>query len=171
MIDAIKKRRSIRSYTDKKVSEDDMAEIIKAAMYAPSARNSRPWHFLVVRNPETRHKLSKTTSWCSFAAESPAVIIVCGDPGKSNEWVEDCSIASENLVLQATELGLGTCIVQIRGKKTPEGDDAEDYIKELLNIPKNIGVLFIITLGHPKMEKQPHSEGEFDRDKLHYENW
>lgn len=172
MIDAIEKRRSIRSYLDKKVSEENVNTIIRAAMYSPSAHNARPCHFIVVRNPETRRKLSKVTPWCSFAAESPVVIVVCGDASQSNEWIEDCSIASENLVIQAAELGLGTCFVQVRGKKTAEADhDSENYVKELLNIPEKIRVLFLITVGYPKVEKPRHTEGEFEKSKVHYEEW
>jgi nitroreductase len=172
MIEAIRKRRSIRKFLSKPVEEQKVKEILKAAMYSPSAMHRRPWHFIVVRRQEIKDKLAKATPWCSFVKDAPVVIVVAAKPGLlSRFWIEDCSIAAENIYLEATNQGLSTCFCQILGAKTAWLKDSETYVKEVLDTPKSVRILCLMPLGYPAEKKPPHTEKEFDKEKLHYERW
>lgn len=166
MLEVIKKRRSIRQYRSKEVEEEKLQEILKAAMFSPSAHGTRPWEFIVVKNQETKEKLSQVTPWAGFIKEAPVILVIAASGSRFN-WIEDCAIAAENVYLEATNQGLGTCFIQIR-----EGtDNAEAYVKKLLHIPNGIRVLCLMPLGYPAEEKEPHTEDEFEKNKLHFEQF
>ncbi|KXB04588.1 hypothetical protein AKJ49_01935 [candidate division MSBL1 archaeon SCGC-AAA382A03] len=166
MIDAIKNRRSIRNFKNKKVEEEKIREILKAAMYAPSAHSSYPWEIIVVTEEEKRKALGKATKWSDFAAEAPVCFTILGDENKSDRWIEDTSIVSEHILLEAVEQNLGGCWIQI---KNGSGKDPEEYVREVLEIPKRWRVLSVLAVGYPKERKPPHTEGEFKEEKIHYQ--
>lgn len=168
MIKAIKNRRSIRKYVDKPIEEEKLREVLKAAAYSPSARHIYPWELIIVKENETREELAKSTNWSDFASEAPVIIVVLGDKKKSNELIEDCSIVSEHIMLEASNQDLGTCWIQIRGHEK-DGTSSEGYVRELLDIPPNYLVLSMITLGYPEEKKEKHSQKEFQekKDKYH----
>lgn len=166
MLEVIKKRRSIRKYQKKEVEEEKLQEILKAAMCSPSAHGAKPWEFLVVKKSETKVKLSQVTPWAGFVKEAPVVLVIAAEGSRFN-WIEDCAIAAENIYLEATNQGLGTCFIQIR-----EGmDSAEAYVKKLLHIPNEIRVLCLMPLGYPAEEKKEHKEEEFEKNRLHFEKY
>jgi len=178
MISAIKQRRSIRSYQDKPVEEAKVNEILKAAIFSPSARHLYPWEFVVVKDEDKREKLAQATPWASFAAEAPVVIAVLGDKDESEELIEDCSIAAEHMLLEIDNQNLGSCWIQIRGNQhqnqaTGDKRPAEDYVRNLLDIPENYMVLCLIPIGYPAQDKQPHSEDEWQqrKQKIHWEQF
>jgi nitroreductase len=173
MLDAIRMRRSIRKFLRKDVEQEKLDEILKAAMYSPSAMHARPWEFIIVRDAETKGKISKATPFVGFVRDAPAILIIAGKEGKliKNLWIEDCSIAAENIYLEATNQGLGTCFCQIMGAKSVLLQDSEESIRKLLNAPKNIRILCIMPIGYPDERKEGHSEGEFDRGKIHLEKY
>ncbi|RLJ00484.1 MAG: NAD(P)H nitroreductase [Candidatus Aenigmatarchaeota archaeon] len=168
VISAIRKRRSIRRYSDREVEDEKLKVILKAAMFSPSAMHLRPWHFVVVRDKEIRERLSKVTEWAYFLREAPLNIVVCGDKN-AKRWIEDCSIAAEHIMLQATELGLGSCWVAIHNSSS--NPKAEEEVKETLAIPDNFGVLCIIAIGYRGEEKEEHSDKEFEEEKVHYDHF
>lgn len=169
MLEVIKKRRSIRSFTSQEVTEEEIRQLLEAAMAAPSASNYQPWHFVVVRDKGLREKLSQTTIWSSFVKDSPVAIAVCGDEQISDIcWIEDTSAATENILLAAAALGLGSCWVAVR-EHSHDGMGAEEYVKEILGIPTHIRVLCLIAIGHPAQEKPPRTQ--FDPSKIHYEQF
>lgn len=170
MIESIKKRRSIREYKDKNVEEEKINEILKAAMFSPSARHLYPWEFVVVKEEEKREKLGKATKWSSFAAEAPVVIAVLGDEKKSQEVVEDCSIAAEHMLLEIENQDLSSCWIQIKGN-SHNGKPAEDYVKKLLKIPDKYMVLCLLPIGYPDEEKEEHKDSEFREEKVHREEF
>jgi len=169
MLDAIKKRRSIRKYQKKEVEPEKLEEILKAAMYSPSAMHRRPWEFIVVKNQELKDKLAKATPWCGFVKDASIILIIAAS--ESPFWVEDCSIAAEAVYLEATNQGLGTCFCQIFESKTLLMKSGEDYARELIKAPKNIRILCLMPLGYPDEEKAEHSEKEFEKNKIHYEKY
>ena len=169
MLETIKKRRSIRKYKNKEVEPEKLEEILKAAMYSPSAMHRRPWEFIVVKNQELKDKLAKATPWCSFVKDAPVVLIIAAD--ESHLWIEDCSIAAEAIYLEAENQCLGTCFCQIFEPKTPLSKNGEEYIKQLINAPKNVRILCLMPLGYPDEEKPEHSEKEFEKNKIHYEKY
>jgi len=152
---AIAKRRSIRKYKDKKVSNFLIKELIDAARLAPSGNNAQPARYFIVKDEDIKRRLKKDKVFKQdFVYEAPVIIVCCGNPEAYPKAklepefddlykiraVRDVSIASQNLVLRATELGLGTCYI---------GWGHKDIIKKVLGVPKNYVVPFVITLGYP----------------------
>ncbi|HLD28142.1 MAG TPA: nitroreductase family protein [Patescibacteria group bacterium] len=166
MIDAIKKRRSIRQYLNEEILDDKLKEILTSAMYAPSANAIYPWELVVVRNLETKEELSKTTPWSSHVKDASVVIVVVGDPEKSSDWVEDCSIVATHLWLEIVNQGFGSCWTQIRGN-----DTAEKQVKEILSIPDDLTVLCLMPIGVPAKDMPEHSEDNFDISKVKNEKY
>lgn len=144
VIEAIKTRRSIRKYRSTPVEDSKIIECLEAARWAPSAYNSQPWEFLVVRNPETRRKLAEIHMYGRFMAESPVVIVFIADPEKSSIWHHgDVAVAVQSFMLAAHSLGLGTCWMGVMN--TPY----EEPIKQLLKIPDKLKVLCTVSVGYP----------------------
>lgn len=166
MIEAIKKRRAVREYLAENIGEEKIKEILTAAMHAPSANALYPWELIVVENAETKEKLAKTTPWSAHAKNAAIVVVVVGDSGESADWVEDCSIVAEHIWLEAVEQGLASCWIQIRGN-----DNAEQEIKEMLNIPKEKRVLCLMPIGAPGVMPKEHSEEQFDKSRVKYEKY
>jgi len=169
MLEAIKKRRSYRDFQDRLVEGEKLREILKAAMFAPSANHQRLWEFIVVKDQKTLRCLAATKTWSYFVNRAPVVIVVCSKEGKY--WLEDASIAAENIYLEATNQGLGTCFVQIKNSQRENGDDAEEYVKSLLGIPLKIHVLCLMPIGYPKEVLPEHNKSEFEKAKIHQEKY
>jgi len=141
VFEAIQERRSIRSYTDKPVEREKIEKILEAGRLAPSARNSEPWHFIVVTNAEKRKALSKGL-YAKFVSHAPLVIVACGDKKASADWYAvDVSLAVENMILTAINEGLGTCCV---------GSFSEKDIMEILKIPDNYEVIVMLVIGYAR---------------------
>jgi len=169
MLEIIKKRRSIREYLPKEVEKEKLDEILKAAMFAPTAYHCRSWEFVVVKDKETIEKLSKATKWSDFAKEASVVVILCADETLDPRWVEDLSIAAGYIYLEAANQGLGTCWIAV---KDPKGSrDEENYVKEIIGAPEKIRILCLMPLSYPAEKKEEHKESEFEVKKIHQEKW
>ncbi len=141
VMDAIRKRISVRSYDSKPVPDDVLNRVLGSARVAPSAMNYQPWHFIVVKDTEKRKTLSEGR-YARFLTQSPVVVVGCADEKKSPEWaVVDVTIALQNMVLAATSEGLGTCWI---------GSFDEDRVKDALKVPKYYGVVAMLSMGYPK---------------------
>ncbi len=158
----ILKRRSIRAYSDAPVTDAQVQALLQAAMAAPSANDIRPWAFVVVRDPTRRRALAETHRWSGMCANAPVVFVVVGDPAASDHWVEDCSAATENLLLAAASLGLGAVWVAIYPRAIQEA-----YIRRVLSIPDMLRVLCLVPVGHPAEAKPPRTR--YEESKVHYE--
>lgn len=165
--EAILKRRSIRRYKAKDITEKEIKRLLEAAMAAPSAHNNQPWEFVVVKDKEMRTKLSKVHPYAWSCAEAPLIVVICGNKDDLS-WVEDCSAAAENMLLEATEIGLGGCWIAARGTKYSGKDDGQ-VIADILGIPKTIGVLCMLSFGYPDEEKAPRTQ--YTEDKVHWEKY
>lgn len=154
-LDLILKRRSIRAYTDSPVSNEQVDALLRAAMAAPSANDVRPWAFVVVRDAERRKALAKIHQWSSMCADAPLVIAVLGDPEESLHWVEDCSAATENLLLAVAGLDLGAVWVAVY----PHAD-REARVRQILGIPEQFRVLCLVPVGQPAETKSPRTRYE-----------
>lgn len=165
-LEAILARRSIRRFTAEDVTPEDERTLIEAAFAAPSSNNARPWHFVVVREAETRTQLAGVHQWSSLLARSPLVIAVLGR-ADATAWVEDGAAATENLLVAATALGLGTCWVGIweNGPK-PHADEVAT-LAILGTTPKEYRCLCLIGVGHPVDRKPPRTQ--LQPTKLSYE--
>ena len=151
LLDILKKRKSIRKYTDENISDEVLNQIIEAGKLAPSGRNKKPVKLIPVRDKETLEYLSNTRSHGSqILAGANAAIVVVGDSELSDTWIEDCSIAMMIMQLRATELGIGNCWVQVRGRYLDEtGELTADLIKSKLNIEDKYSVECMLSLGMP----------------------
>ena len=158
-------RHSIRKYTDEPIDGEHVKLLLEAALLAPSGKSVRPWEFVVVEDKEVLAKMSECRPFGSGpVAKCKLAIVVCGDPGKTDVWVEDCTIAATYIQLQAEALGLGSCWIHMRGRFDKDNNDSADLIRELLDIPGEQQVECIIVLGHKDEVRRP-----VDPDKLLWE--
>ncbi|MEI0563334.1 nitroreductase family protein [Brachyspira pulli] len=161
-------RRSIRNYIAGKDVEDEKIEyILKAAMYAPSARNARNWEFIVVKNRETLNKIMEVHPYSKMLDKAPVAIIVCGDISdefKKSYWEQNCSAALENMLLAAKAKDLGTVWLGV----APREERMNDLIK-LFNLPDHIKPLGIVVVGYP--DSEPQMPERFEPNKIHYKKY
>jgi nitroreductase len=157
-------RRSIRRYTVEPISDTDIQSLLEAGMAAPSGSNQKPWHFVAVTDKATLRALADAHPYGKMMATAALGIAVCGDPAISDWWVQDCSAATENILVAAVGLGLGA--VWIGCHSRPEREQA---IRGVLGIPKSIGVLSMLAIGHPGEEKEARTQ--FDAAKVHRDRW
>ena len=148
----IRKRHSVRHFDwVREVTNEQIEKLIEAAQMAPSAGNSQDWEFIVIKEPEIKRQLVKAASNQTFIAEEPVVIIACinlekiqqryGKRGKDLYSIQDTAAATQNILLAATDLGLGTCWV---------GAFNEDEVKQILKLTKNLRPVIIIPVGYVK---------------------
>jgi nitroreductase len=163
MLEAIKKRRSIRRFLDKEIEKEKIEEILKAGMTAPSAHNGRPWRFWLVRDQERKEELAQIQPWADFVARAPVVLVIGADEEK--QWIEDCSLVAGLIYLEATNQGLGTCWVQVRGMKTKNGGESEEEVRKIIRAPKSVRILCLMPLGYPQKFPPEHS-GEIEKEKV-----
>lgn len=166
-MNAIFARRSIRKYTDKVVSDELIEQILRAGMAAPSARDEQPWHFIVIDDRVILDEIPKFHHYSQMLKEAGHAIVVCGDiPAQKSEkyWVQDCSAAAQNMLLMATELGLGSVWLGVY----PD-EERVKALKVLLDLPENVMPLCILPIGYPAETKKPVDR--FDTSKIHRNRW
>jgi nitroreductase len=165
LVDTIFARRSIRKYTPEPVSEEDIQTLLEAAMAAPSASNRKPWQFIVVTERETLDALAEAHPHGKMLFDAPLSISVCGDLTEMERyWVQDCSAATENLLLAAVALGLGAVWLGVYPR-----DERVAAVRRILALPDHITPLNLISIGHPAEEKRPRTQ--FDDARVHREAW
>ncbi len=146
VMEAVKKRRSIRGYMDKEVEEEKLNLVLEAGRLAPSASNRQEWKFIVVRDKDTREKLSLAAHHQKFVGEASVVIVACSTetahimPCGQLSYPIDLAIAVDHMTLKAVEEGLGTCWI---------GAFEENEVKKILGIPETIRVVALLPLGYP----------------------
>lgn len=164
---AILTRRSIRKYKDKIVNKDQVNEIIKAAMYAPSGFNNQPWQFIVIDKREMLHEIFKIIPHAEMLKQASAAIIICGDKNSEqdiNLIALDCSAATQNALLAIHALGLGAVwISAYPAEETITG------LKNLFKYPENIIPISILSIGYP--DEEVTAEERFKPEKIHINNW
>ena len=164
----ITNRRSMRKFTGEKISQEDVVSLMKAALMSPASKRSNGWQFIVVDDKETLQKLSHCKEHgAAFLADAALAIVVTADPLASDVWIEDASVASILIQLQAEDLGLGSCWVQVRERFHASGVPADEYVHEALDIPLQLQVLSMIAVGHKGMERKPFDEEHLQWEKIH----
>jgi nitroreductase len=171
-LDLLRSRRSIRHYEDRPVEAEKIDLLVEAALRSPSSRGLNPWSFVVVRDKETLAALAQAKPHgASFLAGAPLAVVVCADPTVSDVWVEDASIATLVLHLAATDLGLGSCWIQLRKRDHAEGGSAGAYVVDKLGLPEGMEVLAIMAIGYPLEEKKPRLAESLQKDKVSWERF
>jgi nitroreductase len=165
MIEFIFKRRSIRRFTQDAVKPTEVKALLEAAMAAPSSNNRKPWHYVVISERPTLDRLADAHPYGAMLHEATLAIAVCADPGISpTGWIQDCSAATENILLAASALGLGSCWLGCHPH-----EDRKDAIRGVLEIPRDIEILSLLAIGHPGETKEPRTQ--FDAARVHKERW
>ena len=164
----IKNRRSTRQFSGEKLRAEEVEQIIKAALMAPTSKNCRAWNFVLVEDKEMLRQLalSKTTG-AAFLEHCALAVVVLADSIQSAAPIEDASIAATFIQLQAEDLGMGSCWCQIAGRETGSGQNSEEYVRTLLNIPFHYEVACIIAVGHKARTGKPHDEDKLLWEKVH----
>lgn len=163
--DVLLKRRSVRKFTEEPISKECIDELLHAAMSGPSACNMKPWEFYVVTNESKLKELQSASKFTKISAK--LAIVVCGNLSKAlpmqlaEYWIQDCSAATENILLRITDLGLGAVWCGIYPQKR-----AEEKVRKLLGINTKQIPLNIIFIGHPAEE--PTARDQYDETKVHY---
>ena len=160
-MEAIFTRRSIRKYLPDPVSRDMIENILKAGMSAPSAGDEQPWHFIIMDRRDLLERVSEMHPYARMLKGAPAALLICADPNApkfKDFWVQDCSAASENMLLAAHDQGLGAVWIGIYpAEKLVTG------IRELLKIPGHMIPFSAIAIGYPAEEKIGRSRYEISR--------
>lgn len=158
----------MRKFTGEEVNQEEVVTLLKAALMSPSSKRSNYWQFIAVDDKETLEKLSHCKEMgAAFLAEAALAIVVMADPLASDVWIEDAAIASIMIQLQAEDLGLGSCWVQVRERFTATGMPSGEYVHEVLDIPLQLQVVSIIAVGHKGMERKPFNEEHLQWEKVH----
>jgi len=142
VLEAIRNRRSIRKYHRRDVPDEKLTQVLEAGRWAPSAHNSQPRKFIVIKDEKTRKELARIAPYGSFLAEAPVAIAVIIDPSSSNHPVEDGAAATQNMLLAACALGLGSCWIG------SYGSGYEARAKQILGVPSDRRLLSMISLGY-----------------------
>ena len=165
LIKTILARRSIRKYSENRIKEDDILIMLKAAMAATSGVNYKPWHFIVITNRQILNNLAEVHSAGKMLFEAPLYIAICGDTTISEKyWVQDCSAATENILLAATAIGLGAVwlgVYPVKERLIP--------IKKILRLPEHIQPLNLVSIGYPDEVKNPRTQ--YDKSRIHCQCW
>jgi nitroreductase len=166
-LDAIYTRRSIRRYSEKKVSDETVNKILRAAMYAPSAVNKQPWHFIVFEDRSTCKAIVDVHKSSAMLLEAAKAIVICYDEKLQHDegyGVIDCSAATQNLLLAAHTLGLGACWIGICPRK-----NRMDALKTIFNLPDHIIPFAVVSIGYP--EESKNTPDRFKSERIHIEKW
>ena len=166
----IHQRKSVRNYIDKKVSKEQLETLIRAGMAAPTAVNKQPWAFIAIDDRKTLDKLGESLPYAKMLKNAPAAIVVCGDLTKALEgweqefWIQDCSAASQNILLAAESMGLGAVWTAAYPAK-----DRMKTVTDILELPKHIIPLNVIPVGSPKGIEQP--KDKWKPENLKWNKW
>ncbi|MGE3062071.1 MAG: nitroreductase family protein [bacterium] len=159
-------RRSTRKYSDKEIEKKKIEVILKAGMYAPSAHNTQPWHFIVIRNKNLMCEISKVHRYAGMTKNASAVILVCADTARQDDpgyFSQDCSAATENILLSAHIEGIGACWIGIYPVK-----ERMEKISALLKLKKNLAPFSLIALGYPGETIAGKDPERYDKKKIEF---
>lgn len=161
-------RRSYRKYLDEPLSGDIVQLILEAALLSPTSKNRHSWEFIAVEDKEVLEKLSKCKSHSAEMIKKAALaVVVLGNPLETDAWIEDASIAAINMQLQAEELEIGSCWVQVRNREYSETITSGEYISDILEIPMPLEVLCIISFGKKEKPRSPNNVDNLLWEKIH----
>ncbi len=162
MLKILLNRRSVRKYKEKQVESEKVKQILGGGMVAPSGKNKKPWEFITIEDKKILEELSKVKpTGGKFLDSVPLGIAIVGREDISDTWVEDCSIASTFMQLEAENQGLKSCWVQLKSRFTEDGKDAEGVAKEILGVSNNKRLLCVIAIGYPDENKEPYREEDY----------
>ena len=160
-------RRSIRRFTNQIIEVEDIKKLLTAAMYAPSAVDRQPWHFVVIDAPSLMEKIMDIHPHARMLQTASHAIVVCGDEELQHGdgyWVVDCGAATQNLLLAAHSLGLGACWVGLQPREKRKAS-----FSSLLKLPPHVKPFALVALGYPD-ETKPRPD-RFHAGKVKHNGW
>ena len=163
----ILKRRSIRKYQSKTIEKDKIKNLLKAAMYAPSAVNKQPWHFIVIDDKALMNKVIEVHPNSKMLREASHAVLICGDEQKQHDdgyWIADCGAATQNLLLAAEAEGLGACWIGIYPR-----EKRMEALSAFFGLPSHVKPFALVSLGYPNETKE--MPDRFDLNKVCYNQW
>jgi len=163
MIDAIWKRRSCRKFKKEKVEEGKILEILRAGFFAPDSMGNKGLEFILIKDQTTKIKIFDIVGQ-DFVKVAPILVIPITDLNKTTEPIQDLSVATENILLEATAQGLGSVWKNINS-------DWQSKIRPLINLPENLTFINLIPIGYPNEELAPHNQKNIDQEKIHIEKY
>jgi nitroreductase len=166
-IDAILTRRSIRKFTDQPVSPEMIRGLLEAAMSAPSAGNEQPWQFIVLTERQTLDAIPSFHPYAAMVRDVSVAIVVCGDVALEKYkgfWVQDCSAATQNILLAAHEMGLGAVWTGIYPM-----EERVEGMRRLLGLPEHVIPLALIPIGYPA--QKAGRQDRFREERIHNDRW
>ncbi len=153
-------RKSVRSYSDREVEKDKIDLLLRAAMAAPSGKDTRPWEFIVIDDREILEQLAGGLPYAKMLSQAPCAIVVCGDSVKSSYWYLDCSAATQNLLLAAEAQGLGA----VWTAAYPY-EDRMEVVKRYTRLPDHILPLCVIPVGYPAGNEK--AKDKYNNARIH----
>jgi len=166
-LEAIFTRRSVRNFKHELISEENLKDLLKAGMQAPSARNEQPWHFIVIDDLELLHAIPEFHPYARMLMDAPLAILVCSDrklETKRASWLQDCSAATQNILLAAHAKGLGAVWLGI----FPDSDRVKG-MQDLLSIPTDVRPVSLVAVGYPVSLPEP--EDRYKEERVHRNQW
>ncbi len=166
-LEAIFNRRSIRRYKQKEAEEEKILKIIEAGMFAPSAHNRQPWHFLPTKDRELLNKIAERHPYAKMLKTASHAILICGDltlEGSKGYLAVDCAAATQNMMLAAYSLGLGSVWIAVYPR-----EERMEMMREFFELPENIVPISLIAVGYPD-ETKPQPK-RFNPERIHWNKW
>ncbi|WP_458453784.1 nitroreductase family protein [Methanobrevibacter sp.] len=168
LLEVMLKRRSTRKFNDKPVTKEELDKILTSALLAPTSMNRKPCNFMVVENKDTLDKLSKAKDHgADLIRGADKAIVVIANTMLADTWIEDSSIALTYMHLMATELGLGSCWVQIH-LRSKDGKDSEQIVKDILKIDDYYRIVGILALGHSDNIPKAYELSDLEKNNIHF---
>lgn len=165
-------RRTVRKYTNEVISDKEIKEILKAALTAPTGRNTKSVEFILIKDKEILKNIAQSKKPVqNMPVDSAFSILVIGDKDKSDTWIENCSIALTTMQLKAWDMNIGSCWLQLRERKSIENLSSEKLVSTLLNIPENYGILALMTFGKINQEIKAYTDDDIDFSRIHLEKF
>ncbi len=172
LTELIMQRRSCRKFTEEAVSAEQIKELKRVALCAPTSKNCKSWEFVFVTDKAVITSLSQSKDAGSqFMEAAPLAVVVMGNTAKTDVWIEDASIAAAFIQLKAEEMGLGSCWVQMRSRGFEDGRHASDIIRQLIGAPEGLEVLCVIAIGHKAAERHAYTDDRLPWDQAHDEKF
>ena len=167
MLEVMRARRSVRRYTEEKISDEQLKQIVSAALLAPSGHSKYPCEFIVVKNRELLEKMSHCRKGVAKMLEgAAAAVVVVADKNKSDTFVEDSCVAMMSMELLAASLGIGNCWIQIRNREAEDDSPSENFLRGILDFPENFACQAILSLSFPARPPKARELDKLNFDKI-----
>ena len=173
LMEVFRNRRSVRKYTDRQISDEDLQKILSAGLLVPSGKGLKPWQAVVIRDAETLKALEGCRKGgAKMLQTATCAVAVFSDKNMTDTYIEDSSLFMGYMHLMASSLGIGSVWLQIRLRPSDqEGVTSEEFVRSVLSVPDNMMPEAILVMGYPESVPEPNPEPGFPNDFVHYEKW